>query len=41
MFSQSTNVESMTIVDNTNLVMNMPIIGQEFVCTKNRITSDR
>ena len=30
MFSQSI-LANLTIVDNTNLVMKMPIIGQEFV----------
>jgi len=33
MFSQSI-LANLTIVDNTNLVMKMPIIGQEFVALK-------
>ena len=32
---------NMTIVDNTNLVMKLPIIGQEFVILKNRKQKDR
>ena len=33
MFSQSL-IASLTIIDNTNMVMKMPIIGQEFVALR-------